>query len=171
MEILREVMGYKRFLFLLHCIRFDDRRNKKNSRICQTSCYTGVNIYIYYYCKKIYSLGKYITIVENLEEYRGRCGFIQCMPNKPARMELYIIFYMIPKHNTPIILKFTVGNNQIDSVTLLIQQLGLSIYLRATSREIIGIQPHKLPFSFYPLLEHQITLIGTFKKNKNEIPN
>ncbi|UYV75531.1 hypothetical protein LAZ67_13000529 [Cordylochernes scorpioides] len=50
---------------------------------------SGVEAFVYN-CKKLYTPGEYNTIDEKLIPFRGRCGFRQYMPNKPAKYGLKI---------------------------------------------------------------------------------
>ena len=52
-------------------------------------------------CQKYYSVGENVTIDEKLEEFRGRCGFIQYIPKKSNKYGIKIyamvdarMFYM-----------------------------------------------------------------------------
>lgn len=80
------VMGYKRFLFLMRCLRFDDigtriDRNKVDRLAAIREIYELFNANI----EKAYNCGSWITVDERLEAFRGRCGFKQYMPNKPNK--------------------------------------------------------------------------------------
>lgn len=89
-EICRAVMSIKRFIFLLTAIRFDDqntREEKKSDKLATVRTFFDKFIKN---CKQSYSLGEFMTIDEKLEAYRGRCSFIQYIPNKPAKYGIKI---------------------------------------------------------------------------------
>lgn len=94
MLVLRATFSYKRFLFLLRSLRFDDTRSRSIRE--KTDKLAAIrNIYTEFVtaCKKNYSFSEFITIDEMLHPFRGRCGFIQYMPQKPAKygLKLYAL--------------------------------------------------------------------------------
>ncbi|UYV69985.1 hypothetical protein LAZ67_7001382 [Cordylochernes scorpioides] len=90
-EIVRAIMSQERFLFLLRCLRFDDittrKERKKLDKLAPIREFVEAFVYN---CKKLYTPGEYNTIDEKLIPFRGRCGFRQYMPNKPAKYGLKI---------------------------------------------------------------------------------
>lgn len=125
-------------------------------------------------CKKNYSISEYATLDEKLQSFRGRCGFRQYMPNKPAKygvkifalvdsISYYILnleVYTGVQPNGP----FRVDNSAI-SVT---ERLVLPIL--KTGRNVTMDNW----FTSVPLAEdmykNKLTIIETIKKNKREIP-
>lgn len=86
LEVFHKTMSYKRFLFLLRCLRFDDI----GTRIIRAETDKLAPIREYFEdfvsnCQKYYTVGEFITIDEKLEAFRGRCSFRQYIPNKPAK--------------------------------------------------------------------------------------
>ncbi|UYV63721.1 hypothetical protein LAZ67_2005419, partial [Cordylochernes scorpioides] len=85
-EIVRAIMSQERFLFLLRCLRFDDittrKERKKLDKLAPIREFVEAFVYN---CKKLYTPGEYNTIDKKLIPFRGRCGFRQYMPNKPAK--------------------------------------------------------------------------------------
>ncbi|UYV73301.1 hypothetical protein LAZ67_10002611 [Cordylochernes scorpioides] len=90
-EIVRAIMSQERFLFLLPCLRFDDittrKERKKLDKLAPIREFVEAFVYN---CKKLYTPGEYNTIDEKPIPFRGRCGFRQYMPNKPAKYGLKI---------------------------------------------------------------------------------
>lgn len=85
-EIFRLVMSQKRFLFLINCLRFnnrDTRDERKNEN--PTAAISEIFDEFINNCKLNYSLSSCATIDEMLISFRGRCKFKMYMPNKPAK--------------------------------------------------------------------------------------
>lgn len=90
-EYFRLTMGLNRFRFLLRSLRFDDLRTRADRKV--TDKLAAVRYLLDHFnnnCKKAYSLSEMVTIDEMLETFRGRCGFRQYIPNKPAKYGLKI---------------------------------------------------------------------------------
>ncbi|XP_055928587.1 uncharacterized protein LOC129959723 [Argiope bruennichi] len=90
-QILRAAMSYKRFLFLLRCIRFDDidtgaERRKSDKLAAIRSIWDS----FVQNCLKSYNTSEFVTIHEMLHPFRGRCSCIQYIPNKPAKYGIKI---------------------------------------------------------------------------------
>jgi len=90
-EVFRACMSSKRFLFLLRTIRFDDVHTRTQRR--ETDKLAPIRFVLDKFidnCKNAYRLSEFVTIGEMLVPFRGRCGFIQYIPNKPAKYGLKI---------------------------------------------------------------------------------
>lgn len=90
-EVFRACMSSKRFLFLLRTIRFDDVHTRTQRR--ETDKLAPIRFVLDKFidnCKNAYCLSEFVTIDEMLVPFRGRCGFIQYIPNKPAKYGLKI---------------------------------------------------------------------------------
>lgn len=175
MEIVRAVMSYKRFLFLLRCLRFDDKSTRVERRKYDklAPIRSILDLFITN-CKSAYSLGEFITIDEKLQAFRGRCSFVQYIPNKPAKYGIKIFalcdartFYT---GNLEVYCgkqpegQYRQSNSPTDIVNRLIR------HLEGSSRNLTTDNW----YTSYPLalslLERKITILGTMRKNKREIP-
>jgi len=90
-EIFRACMSYNRFLFLLSAIRFDDKSTRNQRKT--TDKLAAIRFILDEFvknCKSTYSLSEFFTIDEMLVPFRGRCSFIQYVPNKPAKYGIKI---------------------------------------------------------------------------------
>ena len=89
MIITRATFSYKRFLFLLRSIRFDDL-STRNEREKSDKLAAIRNVYDIFLgnCRNNYNHSEFTTIDEMLFAFRGRCGFVQYMPQKPAKYGL-----------------------------------------------------------------------------------
>lgn len=174
-EIFHTTMTYKRFLFLLRCIRFDKLLDRP-----QRKCFDKIAAIRDFFekfitnCKDSYTLGEYVTIDEKLEPFRGRCGFRQYIPNKPAKYGIKIFalvdsrtfytsnmeIYCGTQPDGP----FKVSNSPSDVVKRLIHPL----YKSGRNLTIDNW------YTSYPLavdlLKEKLTIVGTMRKNKREVP-
>lgn len=175
MVLFRAAFSYDRFFFLLQTLRFDDidtrfEREKTDKLAAIREMYTCFNDN----SKRNYSPSEFVTIDEMLYGFRGRCGFIQYMPAKPAKygLKMYALcdartFYV---HNFEIYCgtqkegPFYVSNKPHDIVMRLIEPLK-NTRRNLTTDNYYGSYPLALE-----LLENGITLITTLKKNKPDIP-
>lgn len=174
-EILQGVMGLKRFRYLLASIRFDDT----STRLTRKTADKLAAIREFYdsfndNCDKFYSPGDQLTVDEKLEPFRGRCSFIQYIPNKPAKYGLKI--FAVVDSRTFYCLKlemycgtqppgpYEASNASLDIVNRLISRY------KGSNRNLTTDNW----YTSYPLakslLASGITLVGTLKKNKKEIP-
>ncbi|XP_055936820.1 piggyBac transposable element-derived protein 4-like [Argiope bruennichi] len=91
LDIFRKTMNYKRFLFILRVLRFDDIKTRNDRRkIDKLAPVRNLFEHFIRNCQKSYHVGEYVTLDEKLESFRGRCSFRQYMPKKPARYGLKI---------------------------------------------------------------------------------
>jgi len=174
-EITRATMSYKRFLFLCRCLRFDDRETRAERRAIDklAPIRTTFDLFL----KNInqnYNLSEYTTIDEMLHPFRGRCQWIQYIPSKPAKYGIKMFalcdaktFYTskieiyVGKQPTG---PYEVSNSPIDIVKRLVTPIENSKRNLTTNNWYTSI-----PLADY-LLQKKITLTGTLKKNKREIP-
>src|SRR5215510_4555797 len=168
-HILRACMSYDRFLFLLRCIRFDDLQTRPVRR--QTDklapIRTILDIYVKH-CQKCYNTSEFTTIDEMLHPFRGRCSFIQYMPNKPAKYGVKIFALRDAKNfycsNLEIYCgkqppgPYDVRNTPTDIVKRLVSPIEKSNKNVTTDNWYTNI-----PLLHY-LLEKKTTLLGTMKK-------
>lgn len=175
MEIVRAVMSYKRFLFLLRCLRFDEKQTRVERRkYDKLAAIRSILDLFIINCKSAYSLGEFITIDEKLQAFRGRCSFVQYIPNKPAKYGIKMFalcdartFYT---GNLEVYCgkqpegQYMQSNSPTDIVNRLIR------HLEGSSRNLTTDNW----YTSYPLalslLERKITILGTMRKNKREIP-
>ena len=79
-------MSIKIFLFLLRVIRFDNKADRPQRQVSdRLAAIRRIFESFVDNCKKNYCIGELMTIDETLVPFRGRCGFIQYIPNKPAK--------------------------------------------------------------------------------------
>lgn len=159
-------------MFLLRSIRFDDKEtrharqeNDKLSAIREILEEFTEN------CKKNYSLSEFVTVDEMLHPFRGRCGFVQYIPNKPARYGLKIyalccaktfytgnleVYCGKQKEGSP----YQMSNSPDDIVVRLVS------HLHKTNRNVTTDNYYTSYCLSKRLLDIGLTTLGTLKKNK-----
>jgi len=174
-EIARAVMSYKRFLFITRCLRFDDKTTRVERR--KVDKLAAIRDFFQAFvnnCKSSFNLGEYTTIDEMLHPFRGRCSFIQYIPSKPAKYGLKMFalcdaktfytssleIYCGKQPDGP----FACSNTPTDIVKRLV-----SLIENSNRNLTIDNWYTSVPLADY-LLTKKITVLGTIKKNKAEIP-
>lgn len=174
--ILRANFSYRRFLFLLRSLRLDDVTDRKDrGKTDKLAAVREFQSDFVKNCQNSYSMGEFVTIDEMLVPFRGRCGFVQYMPQKPAKygLKYYALcdsktfytysleLYCGKQHDGPY------GNNSnkpTDIVKRLVEPIEKSNRNLTTDNY----------YTSFPLAEHLLqvglTLLGTMKRNKREIP-
>lgn len=175
-ERLIATMSYNRFAFLLRCLRFDDindrhvrRKEDKLAAIRQIFDIFVGN------CKRSFTPSEYLTIDEKLEAFRGRCSFRQYIPNKPAKYGIKIFavvdatnFYAcnlevyVGKQEEG---KFKVSNKPHDLVLRMV-----SPYSGSGRNITMDNWFTSVALAESLLIDNKITMTGTIRKNKRELP-
>lgn len=175
-QILRAVMSYKRFLFLLRCLRFDDKSTRNERK--QTDKLAPIRSMLDSFvknCKNSYSMSEYVTIDEMLHPFRGRCNFVQNISSKPARYGLRCFAMCDAKTFYTSNLEIYCGKQPSgpfcvsNSPTNIVKRLTEPI--KGSNRNLTTDNWYtSLPLATY-LLKKKITLLGTMHRNKPEIPS
>lgn len=175
MILLRAVFSYKRFLFLLRALRFDDiTTRKEREKFDKLAAIRTIFEDFVKNCMENYSLGEFITIDEMLHPFRGRCGFVQYMPLKPAKYGIKL--YALCDSKTYYTWKFEIycglqregpfktSNKPFDIVQRLVEPI------KDTKRNLTTDNYYTSYELAEYLLKNGLTLTGTLKKNKRELP-
>ncbi|XP_054717484.1 piggyBac transposable element-derived protein 4-like [Uloborus diversus] len=170
--IFRAAMSLKRFKVISRVLRFDNKNTRAERRLSDKMAAirewwdTWVEV-----LPKLYNPGNHVTIDEHLVGFRGRCPFRQYMPKKTSKYGIKIwivcnsksayawnvlLYTGKPKDGPP-------EKNQASRVVLAITY---------------GLSGHNVTFdnwfSFYELsqllLKRKVTMLGTIRKNKPELP-
>jgi len=175
MMITRVTFSYKRFLLLLRTIRFDHLSTRvERAKTDKLAAVRKVYDIFSANCRNNYSYGEFITIDEMLFAFRGRCGFVQYMPQKPAKYGLK--FYELCDSKTFYTSNFElycgkqkpgpydVSNKPYD----IVQRLSKDI--ERSNRNIKIDNYYTSILLADDLIKKGLTIIGTLKANKREIP-
>ncbi|KAJ3646387.1 hypothetical protein Zmor_005897 [Zophobas morio] len=175
-ELFWLTMSKQRFLFLIRHLRFDDSTTRTERKVSdKLAPIRDVFTIFADNCQKSYTISEYATIDEKLEGFRGRCAFKQYIPSKPNKYGLKVFALVDAKTKYTLTLEPYVGlqpeglyrkNNDPASIVLrLIAPISgsgrnvtcdnwfTSFNLIATLRE-----------------KHNLTYVGTVRKNKKELP-
>lgn len=168
-------MSRDRFDYLISCLRFDDKTLRPALR--QDDPFIPIRkvweLFITQ-CRINYTPGEHLTIDEQLLGFRGRCPFRMYIPNKPNKYGIKIPMmcdtgskYMIDA--MPYIGKATKTNGLPQG----------EFYVKELSRSLHGSNRNitcdnwftSVPLAKSLLLQpYNLTLVGTIRSNKREIP-
>ena len=175
-EIFRLVMSLQRFRFLLRHLTFDDKDTRDERRkVDKLAPVREIFDLFVENCKNNFSLSAQVTIDEKLEAFRGRCGFRQYIPNKPAKYGIKIFALCDAKMHYTSNLEVYVGKQpegpySMDNRAIaVVERLCKPIYY--TNRNVTMDNW----FTSIELLErllniYQLTSVGTIRKNKRGLP-
>uniref|UniRef100_A0A336MIT5 CSON015446 protein n=1 Tax=Culicoides sonorensis TaxID=179676 RepID=A0A336MIT5_CULSO len=168
-------LSSERFSFLLWCLRFDD--SKTRDERMKTDRFAPVRevweIFIEN-CRNNYKPGSFVTIDEQLLAFRGRCSFRMYMPNKPAKNGIKTVMMCDTTTNylidaIPYLGKNT-NTNGMAHGEFFVKKLTESIH--GSNRNVtmdnwftsvpLALDLLKPPFN--------LTMVGTIRANKREIP-
>lgn len=173
--IFRYTMTKNRFEFLINCLRFDDKTTRAERKVVDK--FTPIrkiwDLFITN-CESNYTPYEYVTIDEQLLNFRGRCSFKMYLPNKPDKYGLKIVmmcdaktYYMCSA--IPYTGKDPNRNPQDGSIPTQ-YVMKLSKIIAGTNRNITMDNWFSSFELAQKLLENKLTMVGTLRKNKREIP-
>lgn len=175
-SIFHTTMSYKRFLNLIRFISFDDL-NSRDEREAVDNL-TGIRNFFDKFitrCQEAYNIGKYITIDNMLVPFRGKCKFRQYIPKRKVKYGIKIFtlvdactmytWNMEVYDNKQPQGPYKVSNSPHDIVKRLVKPLCKS------GNRNLTLDSWFTSYSLArELLSEDITVVGTVKKNKPEIP-
>lgn len=173
-SLFRATMPLNRFDFLTSALRFDEKATRAQRR--QNDKFAPIReIWETFVsnCTAYYTPHEYCTIDEQLMGYRGRCPFRIYLASKPDKYGIKFVmmndartWYMISA--IPYVGKVTTENN-MPVPFYYVKKLSQPIY--GTGRNITTDNWFSSVDLFENMLtEHGLTMIGTLRKNKREIP-
>lgn len=176
-EKCRAVISKQRFQFLLRALRFDDitTRQERNSIDKLAPIRQTYEAFVKN-CETYYKNNEYVTIDEMLESFRGSCRFRQYMPSKPAKygIKLFSLVDAVTFYTKK--LEIYVGKQlegpyfQDTSTNALVKRMVEPI--AGTGRNVtMDNWFTSVPLAEQLLTNYNLTVVGTLRKNKPEIPN
>lgn len=168
-------MSYKWFLFITRCLRCDDRSTSADRHTFDKL--SAIRLFLDSFVnnsRASYNMSEITTIDEMLHLFRGCCQWIQYIPSKPTKYGIKMYAICDAKYFYTSNLEVYCGKQPeepyynsvapMDIVKRLITDIGKSKRNLTTDNNYTSI-----PLAEY-LLQKQLTLVGTLKKNNREIP-
>lgn len=176
-EMFRLTMSYQRFLFLLRCLRFDNKTTRSDRLATDNlAAIRELCDMLQEKFQAAYTPGENVTIDEQLTSFRGRFKGKVYMPSKPNKYGIkiqamvdsktfYLLAFEIYSGKQPEG-PYQVSNSAIDIVKRLVQSI------KGTGRNITTDNWYTSVKLATQLLDpsYKLTLVGTVNKNKPEIP-
>nr|CAH7737709.1 unnamed protein product [Callosobruchus chinensis] len=168
-------MSYNRFRFICRCIRFDNIHDRHERReLDKLAPIRDIFEKFVDQCKSAFIPSAYLTVDEQLIAFRGRCSFRQYLPSKPAKYGIKLFALVDVNSMSTINLEiyagkqvdgpFVCSNSPNDVVKRMIQPI------RNTNRNITVDRWFTSLALAEDLLKQKVTVIGTIKANKRELP-
>lgn len=168
----RAAFGINRLEDIIRYLRFDDRSSRSNTRDKFSPFRLFWNDFINN-CKRMYRPGCYMCVDEQLLPFRGRVSFRQYIPSKPDKYGMKI--FLLVCQNSHYIFNAIpyCGRNETGTVHVglasdIVKEICIPIY---SSGRNITCDNY---FTSADLAEHlsskNLTLLGTMKQNRREIP-
>jgi hypothetical protein len=175
-EYFRAVMPLKRFYLLLRALRFDDINTRTERKMYdKLAAIRMIFDGFVQRCQAVYTVGENCTIDEMLEAFRGRCSFRQYIPNKPNKYGIKIQALVDSRTFFTSNMEVYVGTQPDGPFKF--ENKPSSIVKRIitpitkTGRNItIDNWYTSIPLVNELLENHNLTTVGTLRKNKKEIP-
>ncbi|XP_056880212.1 piggyBac transposable element-derived protein 4-like [Takifugu flavidus] len=172
--IYKATMGVGRYENIRRFLRFDDRRTRAlRLETDHMAAFRYVWECFLDKCRRRFIPSDCVTIDEQLVPFRGRCRFLQYMPSKPAKYGLKI-FWMCDAR-VPYTIDGTVYTGRQPGEEIkkklgetVVQQLCSGI--RGTGRNITMDNFFTSVPLAEKLLEKDLTIVGTRRQNKADIP-
>lgn len=175
-EFFPNTMTCKRFLFILRCLRFDSRTTREaRQSLDKLAAIRDFCSLINENFQKCYSLSENVTIDEQLPGFRGKFSGVVYMPSKPTKYG--IKHFALVDSATYYLQKFEVyvgrqpdGPFKLPSDTASLVKRMIEP-ISGTGRNVtMDNWFTSVPLAKSLLEEHKLTVVGTLRKNKPEIP-
>jgi hypothetical protein len=167
------VMSRARFKQLLRYLKFDDPETR-NERAANDKLAALRDIYEMFArnCRETFRPGQYLTIDEQLVNFRGRCSFKVYIPSKPGKYGLKV--WVICDAETSYCCNLQVYTGKVNDqpernqASRVVKEL--AEYLLDNGRNITMDNFFTSVPLAEDLLARRTTLVGTLRKNKRDIP-
>lgn len=175
-DYFRATMSVRRFKYLLRAMRFDNITTRcRRQALDKLAPIRQLFEEFVGRCQEMYALSEYITIDEMLESFRGRCSFKQYIPQKPAKYGVKMFALCDSRTFYTYNLEIYAGKNQTGPYQL--SNSPRDVVLRMI-HPVSGTGRHltmdnwfmSVPLARELYSNHRITVVGTLRKNKPEIP-
>lgn len=174
-EFFSTVMSEKRFRILMRCIRFDNVDDRAARRTIDKLAPIRIIFDNFVRrCQENYAVGLHTTIDEMLLPFRGRCSFRQYISNKPAKYGVKVFSLVDSETYYTLNMEIYAGQQpdgpyQLDnSATQVVHRLVQPIVNSARNVTMDNWYT-SIPL-VKELLQMNLTVVGTLRKNKRELP-
>lgn len=171
--IFRATMSLKRFNVINQCIRFDDKEQRIHTSD-RDKLQPIRNVFEKWLqrVRALYVPGKTVTVDEQLIPFRGRCPFTQYIPSKPAKYGIKMWVLCDSKSYYAYNMEIYCGRNRNAKPEVKQgERVVLSLTEGLNGRNVTTdnfFTSHSLATE---LKKRQMTIVGTMRKNRNEIPS
>lgn len=172
--IFKATMSRNRFEKIMSCLRFDDKTTREERK--QTDKFAAIReIWSDFQdnLKACYMPGSYLTIDEQLLGFRGKCPFRQFIPKKPDKYGMKF-WLCVDAESYYVFNAFPYIGRQPDQQRQ--KHIGASVVLELL-KPLYGSNRNVTMDNFFTSVQlakelqtKNLTLIGTLRKNKPEIP-
>lgn len=173
--IYKATMSVERFEEIRRFLRFDDKRTREfRLQTDHLAAFRYIWDLFIGNCRKSYRPSDCVTVDEQLVPFRGRCKFIQYMPAKPSKYGIKIFWVCDSRSYFGLDGIIYTGRQPGEEVC---KNLGTKIVLqlcsqfRNTGRNITTDNFFTSVPLAETLLENNLSLVGTLRQNKPDIPN
>lgn len=170
----RATMPQARFEYLTNCLRFDDRNTRDQRRNSdRLAPIRELFDHIIKRCQDLYTPSEYCTVDEQLLAFRGRCPFKIYIPSKPDKYGIKIVMMCDAKTFYMINGKVYMGKGSTPEGQPLSEYYSIELTkpIHGTNRNCTFDNWFtSVPTAQKLLHDHNITVVGTMKINKPEIP-
>ncbi|XP_047106216.1 uncharacterized protein LOC124775427 [Schistocerca piceifrons] len=168
-------MGFSRYRDILICLRFDDKLTREERKTASGSKAEPVRAEFEMFvdaCISSYVPGSYDTVDEHMCAFRERCRFKVYIPSKPGKYGIKVWAAVDCETNYVINAQVYTGKStegrEINQGKRVLQDL--VDHLKGSSRNITS-DNFFTSFDFgQELLANELTLVGTLRANRKEIP-
>nr|CAH7763283.1 unnamed protein product [Callosobruchus chinensis] len=172
-QFLEPPLSKNRFNFLIKNLRFDDKTSRNGRK--ELDKFSAIRkIWDSYMrnCQDNYTPSEYVTVDEQLLGFRGRCPFRMYLPNKPEKYGIKIVMLCDAKTFYMLSAIPYIGKEDRQNTLPIPSQyvLELSEPIHRTNRNITLDNWFTSVGLTNSLIEVGLTVVGTLRKNKPEIP-
>ena len=175
-DIFPATMTLKRLLFLLSCLRFDDKKTREERK--RTNKFTAISEFFEQFilnCQANYSSSEYLTIDEMLIAFEGKCPFKMYLPSKLNKYGIRIMILADAKTHYLINAHVYTGKEDVlkrkKNFSVPAQHaLKLVHPIEKTNRNVTGNNWFSSIELADELRNRGVTYVGTMKKDKKQIP-
>lgn len=173
-SIYRATMSLNRFYFISSCLRFDDKTTRlERAKDDPLAAIRYIWDSFVDHCKMYYTPFEHCTIDEQLMGFRGRCRFRVYIKSKPDRYGLKVV--MLNDSKTSYMLNAIPYTGQVKTDN---KEPIPTYYVRNLSQPIHGTNRNittdnwftSVPMFNMMLVDYKLTMVGTMRANKTEIP-